>query len=109
MKLHKHRIRRAKFYGIGYISCIEKYVMYCVIKDENWQSRYYEITEEEYDLYSEKPKSLDEIADKFLEQGAKGKGFLFSDDRSENSKKQNAILDECLEDEKNTKIKYIYF
>lgn len=94
MKLENEKIRNEKLYRVGYIPSIDKYVMACVVTWVAWNDEYFEITEEEYNLFG--TESLDELANKLCNQGSGSPRFLFSDKSEENTKEQQKLRDKVI-------------
>ena len=86
MKLENQKVRRDKYYFIGYSPELDKYILACAVAWIAWYNRYYEITKEEYDLFG--TDELDELADTLYKQGRNSKRFLFSEKKEENDPKQ---------------------
>ena len=79
--------RSSKYYGVGYIRPINKFVLYTVVTWITWYNRYYEISEEEYHLFDS--GKLDELAEKLYKLENRTERFLFSDKNEENNEKHN--------------------
>lgn len=90
MKLENEKVRRDKYYFIGYSPDLDKYILACAVAWIAWYNRYYEITKEEYDLFGS--AELDELADTMYKQGRNSNRFLFSEKKEENDKKQLDLL-----------------
>lgn len=86
MKLEMEKVRSEKYYSVGYMPGIGKYVLACVVTWIAWYNQYYEITEKEYDSFGS--KQLDELAETLHKQGIHSARFLFSDKNEENTKEQ---------------------
>lgn len=91
MKLEKEKVRSEKYYRIGYISIVDKYILANVVPWIAWYDRYYEITKEEYDLFELDIESLDNLAEKLYKCGVNSEHFLFSEKKEENAKKEFAF------------------
>ncbi len=97
MRLEKEKIRAEKLYRVGYIACIDKYVLASVVTWIVWYDRFFEITEEEYRLFESDLSALDALAKELSDQGERSERFLFSDKKEENSSEQALLRQKCAE------------
>ena len=95
MRLEKEKVRISKFYRIGYINPIDKYVLACMITGSSWYERFYVISKEEYSLSNDMIEQLDILADKLRNLEVFGKRFIFSDLIEENTDEQILLYKEC--------------
>ena len=96
MVLLKEKVRSEKFYSIEYSTSMKKYLLASLVQDKVLYSRYFEITEKEYNYHKKKLKKLDEIALQCAEQGISSTRYLCSDKSEENSHDQQRIWDRLL-------------
>ena len=87
------KVNSKKLYSIGYNSKLNKYVLADVITWIAWYERYFEITEEEYNMFG--TEKLDEIAENLHRNGTKSGRFLFSVKDEENTPEQLIIRDKA--------------
>ncbi len=80
------KVRSEKYYSVGYVLSIDKYVLACVVPWIAWYNRYYEITKDEYDSFGS--IKLDELAQLLYEQEIQTTRFLCSDKNEENTAEQ---------------------
>ena len=83
----------AKYYSIGYNSKLNKYLLADVITWIAWYERYFEITEEEYNMFGS--DELDLLAERLHREGTSSQRFLFSVKNEENTKEQLRIRDKA--------------
>lgn len=93
MRMEMEKVRSEKYYSVGYMPVIDKYVLACVVTWIAWYNRYYEITGSEYDSFGS--KLLDELAETLHKQGTHSTRFLFSDKNEENTKEQLELRKMC--------------
>lgn len=96
MRLEKEKIRAEKLYRIGYIACIDKYVLAAVVPWIAWYDRFFEITENEYLLYDTDPAKLDALAKELYDCGNRSERFLFAEKKEENSPEQAILQQKCV-------------
>ena len=87
------KVRSEKYYAIGYNSNLNKYVLADVITWVAWYERYFEITEEEYNMFGS--DELDVIAERFHKEGTGSQRFLFSVKNEENTAEQLILRDKA--------------
>lgn len=80
------KINHEKYYSIGYNSKLKKYMLADVITWIAWYERYFEITEEEYNMFG--TEELDELAESLHRVGTGSQRFLFSVKNEENTPEQ---------------------
>ena len=85
------RVRSEKYYSVGYNSKIDKFMLADVIAWVAWYERYFEISEDEYEMFGS--DELDAIAERFHKEGAASDHFLFSVKNEENTSKQLEMRD----------------
>ena len=88
MRLEKEKVRSDKYYRIGYVACLGKYVLANVVCWIAWYDRFYEISEDEYLLYKTDLPSLDALANELYGCGERSERFLFSEKNAENTPEQ---------------------
>ena len=88
------KVNSKKLYSIGYNSKLKKYVLADVITWIAWYERYFEITEEEYNMFG--TEKLDEIAENLHRNGTESRRFLFSVKDEENTPEQLIIRDKAM-------------
>lgn len=91
MILEREKVRSEKYYSVGYLPKLNKFVLSHVVPWAVWYNRYYEITEKEYESFGS--KELDILADVLHKQETKSERFLFSDKSEENNKEQLKLKD----------------
>lgn len=89
----KEKVQSQKYYSVGYSSKLDKYLLIDVVPWIVWYERYYEISEEEYNMFG--TESLDELVDRIRKVGTKSDRFLFSDMTEENTKEQLKLLNKA--------------
>lgn len=99
MQMEMEKVRAEKYYRIGHLGKIDKFVLVPVFTGIAWYERYYEISESEYELFDKDIAQLDELADKLRKAGTASERFLFSDLIAENTEDQHKLMDICFEDE----------
>lgn len=87
------KVNSKKYYSIGYNSKLNKYVLADVITWITWYERYFEITEEEYNMFG--TEKLDDLAESLHRVGTKSQRFLFSVKNEENTPEQLIIRDKA--------------
>lgn len=97
MHLDKEKIRTEKWYRVGYIAHIDKYVLTTVVPWIVLYDRFFEITEAEYLLFESDLTRLDALAKELSELGEFSERFLFSDKIEENSPEQSLLRQKCSE------------
>lgn len=95
MQLQNEKIRAEKLNRVGYIACLDKYVLASVVTWVAWYDRFFEITEEEYRLFERDLSALDALAKELGEQGERSERFLFSDKTEENTPEQTELRRKC--------------
>lgn len=95
MRLENEKIRTEKLYRVGYIACLDKYVLASVVTWVAWYDRFFEITEEEYRLFEINLPRLDALAKELGELGERSERFLFSDKTEENTPEQAELRQKC--------------
>lgn len=95
MRLEKEKVRAEKLYRVGYIACIDKYVLVAVVPWIAWYDRFFEITENEYLLYDTDPEKLDALANELYDLGNLSERFLFAEKKDENSPQQAMLQQKC--------------
>lgn len=95
MQLQNEKIRAEKLYRVGYIACLDKYVLASVVTWVAWYDRFFEITEEEYRLFERDLSALDALAKELGELGERSERFLFSDKTEENTPEQAELRRKC--------------
>lgn len=85
------KVRSEKYYSIGYNSKIKKYVLADVITWIAWYERYFEITEEEYNMFG--TEKLDKLAESLHRIGTGSQRFLFSEKNEENTPEKLIMRD----------------
>lgn len=88
--IETEKVRPGKLYSVGYNPKLNKYVLSATITWMAWYERYYEITEEEYNLFG--TDVLDLLADDLYRAGTYSKRFLFSDKVKENTEGQLELM-----------------
>lgn len=88
MKLERVIVRSQKLYSVGYNSKLNKYILECVVPWVAWYSRYYEISEEEYNTFASNPDELDAFVACLRTENYESDRFLCSDKNEENSESQ---------------------
>lgn len=101
MRLEKEKVRSDKLYRIGYIPCLNKYVLVNVVCWIAWYDRFYEISETEYMLYRTDLAKLDALAAELFDPCYRSERFLFSEKKEENTAEQSELLKKCIESLKN--------
>lgn len=91
MRVDNEKVRAEKLYRVGYLACIEKYVLASVVTWVVWYDRFFEITEEEYRLFESDLPALDALAKELGELGERSERFLFSDKTEENTPEQEEL------------------
>ncbi len=91
MILEREKVRSEKYYSVGYLPKLNKFVLSRVVPWAAWYNRYYEITQQEYESFGS--KELDILADALHRQETKSERFLFSDKNEENNKEQLKLRD----------------
>lgn len=87
------KVNQKNLYFVAYNPNIKKYVLACEVTWICWYERYFEITEDEYNMFGS--EELDAIADECHKMGASSKRFLFSIKNEENNEEQLALRDEA--------------
>lgn len=87
------KVRSEKYYSVGYNSKLNKYMLAVVVTWIAWYERYFEITEEEYNMFGS--DELDAIADSCHRGGPGSQRFLFSVKNEENSAEQLILRDKA--------------
>ena len=87
------KVNSTKLYSVGYNSKLKKYVLADVITWIAWYERYFEITEEEYNMFG--TEKFDEIAENLHRNGTESRRFLFSVKDEENTPEQLIIRDKA--------------
>ena len=77
------RVRSEKYYSVGYNPKIKKYLLADVSTWIAWYERYFEISEDEYEMFG--ADELDSIAEGFHKEGTASARFLFSIKDEENT------------------------
>ena len=95
MRLDNEKVRAEKLYRVGYIACLDQYVLASVVTWVVWYDRFFEITQEEYRLFESDISKLDALANELREQGERSERFLFSDKKEENSAEQALLRQKC--------------
>lgn len=80
------KVNSKKLYSIGYNSKLKKYVLAEVVTWIAWYERYYEITEEEYNMFG--TEELDNLVESLHRAGTRSARYLFSVKNEENTKEQ---------------------
>lgn len=102
MRLCFEKVRVSERCRVGYIPCIDKYVM--AVSDEKndlWYDSYYNISETDYESYKSNVSILDKLAAKFRRQGNGSKAFLFSDKAEYNNHAEAENFRVCRDSQKN--------
>ena len=89
------RVRSEKYYSVGYNPKIKKYLLVDVVTWIAWYERYFEISEDEYEMFGS--DELDAIAERFHKEGTASDYFLFSVKNEENTSKQLEMRDRAKE------------
>lgn len=97
MNLDNEKVRPEKWYRVGYIARIDKYVLATVVPWIVLYDRFFEITESEYLLFESDLPRLDTLAKELSELGEFSERFLFSDKIEENSPEQSELRQKCFE------------
>lgn len=97
MHIEKEKIRTDKLYRIGYIACLDKYVLASVVGWAVWYDRFYEISEEEYLLYDTDMPRLDDLAKELRDHGERSERLLFSEKNEENTSEQAELRQKCIQ------------
>lgn len=97
MRLDKEKNRTEKWYRIGYIACLDKYVPASVVGLAVFYDRFYGISEEEYRLFESDLSALDALAKELNDQGERSERFLFSDKTEANSPEQAVLRQKCVQ------------
>lgn len=95
MHLDNEKVRAEKWYSVGYIAFIKKYVLATVVPWIVLYDRYFEITEAEYRLFESDLPTLDALARELSELGEFSERFLFSEKKEENSPEQSLLRKKC--------------
>ena len=97
VRLEKEKIRPGKFYSVGYLPVLNKYVMAVgVVSGLSIFERHFVISKEEYELFEKKVKKLDSMAWVFIWQGKTSDRFLFSGRRKENTLEQHKLRERAV-------------
>ncbi len=93
IKLENEKVNKDKYYSVGYSLELKKYILVDVVTWIAWYNRYFEITEDEYDLFG--TAELDNIVDLLHKEGNSSGRFLFSDKIEENNEEQKRSAGRC--------------
>ena len=85
------RVRSEKYYSVGYNPKIKKYLLADVVTWIAWYERYFEISEDEYEMFGS--DELDSMAEGFHKEGTTSTRFLFSIKNEENTSWQLEMRD----------------
>lgn len=96
MRLENEKIRAEKLYRVGYLACLDKYVLASVVTWVAWYDRFFRITEEEFRLFESDLPALDALAKELGELGERSERFLFSDKTEENTPEQAELRRKCV-------------
>ena len=76
-KLEKEKVRSEHYYSVGYSNSLQKYVMAICITSISYYNDYYEISEEEYNMFG--TKELDDLSYSLVNQTSSSPRFLYSE------------------------------
>ena len=76
-KLEKEKVRTEHYYKVGYSKGLEKYVMAICITGSAYYNDYYEISEEEYNMFGR--KELDDLSYSLVNATSSSPRFLYSE------------------------------
>lgn len=96
MHLEKEKIRTDKWYRIGYIACLDKYVLASPVGWAVFYDRFFEISEE-YLLYKTDLPRLDALAEELHDNGECSERFMFSEKNEENTSEQAQLRQNCVQ------------
>ena len=77
VKLQKQKVNSDKMYSVGYSEGLKKYVLAICIPWVSYYNDYYEITEEEYNMFG--TKKLYDIASSLVNATSSSPRFLYSE------------------------------
>lgn len=91
MKLEKEKVCSQKYYSVGCSSALNKFVLSIVVTQAVWYEKYYEISENEYNMFG--TDELYSLVKQLNNEGNQSDRFLFSDKNEKNNAEQLLLRD----------------